>query len=175
MWEVDTFSVIGGLFIDERIKKKFTGMYVIAVLMPYINPSFARSGNLDGSGNFATSCEVEPQSPAPSPASSPSKELGTSSDRTDGQEIPGVRLDVTSLPEDTDPQPASSEHPSPELTFYQLPQEQRGRGAVPAEGWPARLSGAVRWLLRPGVSRGGAVPPGSRRPLVLARLRLAGE
>lgn len=56
MWEVNTCSVIGGLFIDERMKKKFPGMYAITVLMPYINPSFARRDHLEASGNFATSC-----------------------------------------------------------------------------------------------------------------------
>lgn len=56
MWEINTYSVIGGLFIDERMKKKFPGMYAITVLMPYINPSFARRDHLEASGNFATSC-----------------------------------------------------------------------------------------------------------------------
>lgn len=53
----ESFSVVGGFFfhsfIDERMKKKIPGMYVIAVLMPYISSSFVSSANLEGSGNFA--------------------------------------------------------------------------------------------------------------------------
>lgn len=126
-------------------------MYSIAVWMPYINPSFARSGHLEGSSNFATSCV---QSPTPSPVSSPSEELGTSSDRTDGEETPGMRLDVASLPEDTDPEPAScldqSKARSRSAAGSAAPAGAAGRGAVPAAGWPARLSAAVRWLSAPG-------------------------
>lgn len=51
-------------------------MYVIAVLMPYINSSFPRSANLEGSGNFATSCEGEPQSPAPVDSEEPLQRTG---------------------------------------------------------------------------------------------------
>lgn len=150
-------------------------MYVIAVLMPYINSSFPRSANLEGSGNFATSCEGEPQSPAPSTLSRPSKEFETSSDRTDGQQIPGVRLDVTSLPEDMDPQPVSSEYASSEQTLQQtcspglqLPQEQRAARSGSRRRLASPAIGSSQMALRPGGlqgrSRPALLPPPARLP-----------
>lgn len=180
MWEVDIFSVIGGffLFIDERMKKKIPGMYVIAVLMPYINSSFPRSANLEGSGNFATSCEGEPQSPPPSTVSSPSKELGTSSDRTDGEQIPGVRLDVTSLPEDTDPQPASSEYSSSGQTLQQkcspglqLPQQQRAARSGAHRRLTSPAIGSCQMALRPGGLQGRSRPALLLPPACLGRAK----
>lgn len=63
-------------------------MYAIAVLMPYIN-SFARSVNLEGSGNFATSCEGEPKSPTHCQRAAPPKNSELLRTEQIGNELPG--------------------------------------------------------------------------------------
>lgn len=173
------------LIIDERTKReKYPSGYVMAVLMPYINSSSPRSANL---GTRSLCRFVRGRNPIPPPRR-PLSRLGACLDRAEGEQTPGARLDVSSLPEDMNPQPMASVYTSSQQILPQIcnsPGPGGDRRDAPrlaarrhrrsrAEKDARRLSGAGIQLRAPGGSRGGAVPhPASRVPHPASRIPLA--